>query len=270
MSATETAKHYSYDQAYEQKFADLAAKDNLETVNRESEPIRVPDTFYVRHGKRLIDIVVSSLALILTAPVNLILMIGTFFDVGRPLLFRQQRIGKDGKTFAFSKFRNMTNECNEKGELLPSDQRITKWGYFVRKSSMDELLNFWYVFTGKMSVIGPRPLPVVYLNRFSKRHFARHLVRPGLECPLHDPDTDEMTWDSRFENDVWYVQNVSFKTDVKLFILLVKEALWGSRRNRRGGGKSSTFIGYFPDGHVMDSEHIPEKYYREVLEGASS
>lgn len=270
MSVTEIAEHYSYDIAYEQRFADLVARDNLAKVNRESAQILIPDSFYARYGKRILDIIISSLALIITAPINLILMVGTFFDVGRPLFFQQLRTGRGGTPFIFSKFRNMTNARNDKGELLPPDQRITKWGYFVRESSLDELLNFWYIFNGKMSVIGPRPLPVSYRNRFSNRHFARHLVRPGLECPLHDPDMGEMTWENRFENDIWYVQHVSLKTDLKLFFLLVRETLWGSRRSQRGGGKTSTFIGYFDDGHVMDSEHIPEKYYREVFDGTSS
>lgn len=252
----------------EKKFeiAHLIAMDNLEVVNKDQTPIEVPDTFYTRYGKRILDVFISIIALVVTAPINLVLLIGTLIDVGTPVFFRQRRLGKGKKSFVLVKFRNMTNEKNEDGVLLAPEQRVTKWGCFVRKTSLDELLNFWYILKGDMSVIGPRPLTDEYFDRYSARHDARHLVRPGLECPLHDSNMTGMTWENRFENDVWYVEHISFKTDVKLFFLLIKEVLEGA--DKRGNGSNGTFMGYDENGRVIDSDHIPEKYYRMVLEGA--
>ena len=143
--------------------------------------------------------------------------------------------------------------------------RVSKWGKFVRSTSLDELLNFINIFTGDMSIIGPRPLPMVYQGRFNKYHEVRHSVKPGLDCPLRDPKKI-MTWENRLENDVWYAEHVSFITDIKLILLLFKETLFGKDKETRAEGfGEGTFMGYFEDGTVMDSNHIPEKYYEELL-----
>lgn len=239
----------------------LVAQDTLAQVNALKQGVQPPQTFYTRYGKRMIDIVVSLLALIVTLPINLIIGLITFFDVGRPLLFAQKRMGRGETPFHLYKFRNMTNATNEQGFLLPANERVTRWGKFVRKTSLDELLNFWSIFKGDMSLIGPRPLPLSYRGRFSDYHNSRHTVRPGLDCPLHDPGMGYMTWENRLENDVWYVQHVSFKTDVQLVMLLVRETLGGKEKNARAvGGSEGSFIGYDADGRVMDSYHIPQHY----------
>ena len=197
-------------------------------------------------------------------PINAIVALITFFDVGFPILFRQTRVGKNHRRFVMVKFRNMTNAVDENGVLLRADLRITKWGSFVRKTSVDEFLNFINILKGEMSIIGPRPLPIVYEGRYNKLHDLRHSVRPGLDCPLRDPST-LMTWQNRFNNDVWYVQNIKFSTDVKLILLLIREVLFGKDKEARAKGFSEgSFIGYFPDGRVMDSNNIPEEYYRRV------
>lgn len=242
--------------------AEIIADKNLDKLNSEKAMVYPPNTFYVKYGKRVLDIVFSSLAMIVSAPINLFLLAATFFDVGRPIFFGQERIGKNGKRFVLYKFRNMRNVFDSNGMPLPPDERVTKWGRFVRKTSLDELLNFIYVMRGDMSIIGPRPMPVEYGPRFTQYHDSRHLIRPGLECPLYDQSMVDMTWDNRFNNDVWYVQNISLKTDITMLVLLVKEALYSSQNAKRATGNFGDFLGYDQDGRVIDSNHIPAEYMR--------
>ena len=132
-----------------QRIAEAISHDRIET---EYENISLPNTFYVKYGKRLLDILIGGLACLISLPVNLLIAIVTYFDMGSPIMFKQERVGRDGKLFSLSKFRNMTNERNEQGILLPPEKRVTKWGKFVRKTSLDELLNFWSIFKGDMSL----------------------------------------------------------------------------------------------------------------------
>lgn len=260
--------NYDYDSLSEKQkieIAELIKEDNLKKSNKSYPIPQVKNTFYTRVGKRCIDLIASSIALIVFFPINFIIGIVTFFDVGKPLFFKQKRMGKNGKPFTMIKFRNMTNKTDENGNLLRADLRVTKWGKFVRSTSLDELLNFINIFTGDMSIIGPRPLPMVYQGRFNKYHEVRHSVKPGLDCPLRDPKKI-MTWENRLENDAWYAEHVSFITDIKLILLLFKETLFGKDKETRAEGfGEGTFMGYFEDGTVMDSNHIPEKYYEELL-----
>lgn len=263
-----TAK-YDYDKLpteIQYEIADDIARDNKERSNRFYPKLRIREGIYSKYVKRLIDLSISTPALIVLFPVNAVIGVITYFDVGRPVFFKQQRMGKNGKLFTMIKFRNMTNETDENGVLLRADLRVTKWGKFVRATSLDELLNFVNIFMGDMSIIGPRPLPVGYKGRFNRYHEGRHAVKPGLDCPLRNPDK-VMTWENRLENDAWYAQNVSFMTDAKLVWLLVRKAVWGKDRKVRAEGvNEGTFVGYFEDGRVMDSNHIPDKYYIEAIE----
>lgn len=269
-TAAKQSEYYSLTTEQVHRLAKLIAEDNLPKVNEGFEDIEASDTFYTRYGKRALDIVISLLALVVTSPIVLIVLVGTYFDVGRPIIFKQNRVGKDGKLFVLYKPRNMTNERDKNGRLLPAPERVTKWGRFVRKYSLDELLNFWNVLKGDMSIIGPRPMPVNYYSLFSKRHNVRHKVRPGLDCPLHDPSMGAMTWDNRFNNDVWYVQNISFKTDIKLVFLLFKDVLWSKDRgNRADAYVGGDFMGYHEDGSVMTSEQVPQKYFEELLHASA-
>lgn len=222
--------------------------------------IKVKVSFYTKYGKRMLDISISLLALIVTLPLNLFIMIITFFDVGSPIIFKQERIGKDGKQFNIYKFRNMTNEKDENGNLLPPTQRVTAWGRFVRKTSLDELLNFWSILKGDMSIIGPRPLLKQYLNRYNSFHMQRHLVKPGLECPFHDSSLAKLGWDGRFENDIWYVENLSFSTDIKMFFLLIKKVLSKKERSESANGEVGEFLGYDVKMKVIDETNIPIEY----------
>lgn len=203
--------------------------------------LAIKQTFYVKYVKRLIDIIFSLTAILLTLPVNLLIAAATFVDVGRPIFFVHERPGLGEKPFKMVKFRNMTNETNENNELLPAAERITRLGKFLRKTSLDELLQFWLILGGKMSIIGPRPLLMKYLPRYSKRQHQRHAVRPGLECPLPDYRNANITWEERLENDVWYVENISFKTDCIMIFRLIKLVF----NKKRAGIRSEKIDGEF-------------------------
>lgn len=240
-------------------------RDNLDLANHLHPPVTPRNTVYTRYVKRGIDIVVSGLALLVTSPINLILLAGTALDVGRPLIFKQKRAGRNGKPFLLVKFRNMTNARDSKGELLPAHDRVTKFGSFVRKTSLDELLNFWSIFKGDMSLVGPRPLKEEMASRFSERHSARMAVRPGLECPILKDLDHAPTWDERLENDVWYVENVSFATDVRMLLGVVRMAFDAKTRRYRANANGGGFMGYNEMGKAIDQASIPEHFLDEVL-----
>lgn len=248
------------------RIADMITEDNLEKVNSRVESIDFKETFYTKYGKRSIDILVSFLALLITLPINLIIMIVTFFDVGRPIFFKQQRVGKNGEIFELVKFRNMRDIKDENGDQLLPSMRVTKLGVFVRKTSLDELLNFYSIFKGDMSLIGPRPLVPQYYSRYNKKHIARYFVKPGLELPPRVHTSNIRTWDDQFDNDVWYVQNVSFVTDIKMMINLVRFTFNRKNSEQRGKAKRKSFMGYNEDGYIIDQEKIPEKYIKRVLD----
>lgn len=226
----------------------------LEETNRISAPVHPRKTIYTRFGKRLFDILLSLPAVAILLPFNIVFGICTFFDVGRPIFFKQTRMGMNEKTFTMVKFRNMNEKKDKDGKLLPPSQRVTKFGKFMRKFSLDELLNFWSVLKGDMSIIGPRPQPVFIHERLSERHKMRTAVRPGLECPriLHVPEEDVFKYNRTFENDIWYVENVSFLLDVKMFLALVKMVFSFGKRGNQAQGKGITyFIGYNEKGQAM-------------------
>lgn len=247
--------------------ADRLAEERLPVVNQIHKPVTARNGFYVRHGKRVIDVIVASVALVVTAPINVFLAVGTLMDVGTPMFFRQERTGRNGRVFTLVKFRNMRNTTDRHGELLPASQRVTKWGAFVRRTSADELLNFWSVLKGDMSIIGPRPLPLEYEHRYSKRHHARLFVRPGLECPPRQKLDHVWTWQDQLENDVWYVEHVSFATDLMMFANLVRFAL--DRRSaeaRAKVNKRGTFMGYDYDGVAINMEGVDQELIDRVLQ----
>lgn len=252
-------------QALRWKIAEWLAEDRLPAVNKKQKPVVFHETFYTKYGKRFLDIVFSSIALILTIPVNLLIGIITFFDVGSPILFFQTRIGKNKKEFKIVKFRNMRNTLDERGELLPAVQRVTKFGKFVRKTSLDELLNFWSIFKGDMSFIGPRPLVPQYLIRYSDRHLARFCVKPGLECPPRNFRNPLRTWTDQFENDIWYVEHVSLKTDILQLVNLVRYTFDRKSTAVRSSASRGDFMGYDLDGVAINLQQVPEEYIERAL-----
>ena len=249
-----------------EEIAGYIKRDNLLSVNRNVKEVHPKSSFYVKYGKRACDIIISLAALIVSFPVNLLIGIVTFFDVGRPIFFVQQRIGKDGKPFKIIKFRNMTNETDENGELLPPAQRVTKWGKFVRRTSLDELLNFWSVFNGSMSIVGPRPLLDSYAERFNDRHKQRYALRPGLECPSLEKEGNVMSWQERLENDIWYVENCSLWTDIKLCFRIVQVALDRKATATRANADQGGFLGFDLEGNVIYTKSVPDHFVEEFCQ----
>lgn len=240
-------------------------EDTLEQVNQKVRPVKLRDSFYTRYGKRWIDIIISFLALVITSPVNLVLAIVTFFDVGTPIIFKQQRIGKDNKVFTIYKFRNMRNTTDANGELLPSSQRVTKWGKFVRKTSLDELLNFVSIFKGDMSLIGPRPLLDYYADRLNEYHKTIYKIRPGLECPTLEKVDHALSWQERLDNYVWYAENCSFLLDVRLMFRVLEVALDHKSTSTRSTAGNGGLMGYDEEGNVIYTKAVPEKYVESFL-----
>lgn len=247
--------------------ADLLASERLPHLNKSLEDVNPSRTLYARFGKRLFDIVLSAFALVVTLPINLVIGVATYLDLGRPLFFKQERVGRDGATFTIVKFRNMRETRDERGELLPPSERVTKLGVFLRKTSLDELLNFWSVLKGDMSIIGPRPLVPEYTHRYNKRHRMRLAVRPGLECPPRHLGGHVWTWQEQFDNDVWYVEHLSFRTDCLMVINLVRFALDKRSAQARATAKRGTFMGYDEAGHAINLDGVPQEYIDYVAGG---
>lgn len=244
--------------------AEQLADERLPRINSNISLITPRISFYTKYGKRILDILIAIFALLVSLPINLIIAMVTIIDVGKPIFFRQKRVGKDGKIFTIYKFRNMTNDTNENGELLPVSQRITRCGAFWRKTSLDELLNFWSILKGDMSMIGPRPLPPEYAYRYSDRHKMRLTVRPGLECPPWKRLDHFWTWDEQFDNDVWYVENVSFWVDVQMCFKLVFFALDRKSARMRNVGRGS-FAGYSKEGRAIAFQDMEKETLERLL-----
>lgn len=167
--------------------------------------------------KRILDIIISGLALLLLSPVLIVLAILVRTKLGSPVIFHQERPGYRENIFTLCKFRTMTDERDENGELLPDARRLTPFGSFLRKKSLDELPELWNIFKGDMSLIGPRPLLVGYLPYYTERERLRHTVRPGLTGLSQVSGRNFLGWDERLAKDVEYVEHLSFLMDVKVF-----------------------------------------------------
>lgn len=173
---------------------------------------------YQKYIKRILDITLSGVAIIVLSPVMSITAILVRKKLGSPIIFKQKRPGKDEKIFTMYKFRTMTDERDEKGELLPDSIRVTKFGKMLRSTSLDELPELFNIFKGDMSVVGPRPLLVQYLPLYNEQQKRRHEVRPGLSGLAQINGRNAITWDEKFNYDVEYVEKVSFALDVSIVI----------------------------------------------------
>ena len=173
--------------------------------------------------KRLMDILGSGAGLVLLSPFLLVVAFLVRVKLGSPVFFRQKRPGLNGKPFMLVKFRTMTDERDEKGNLLPDEVRLTRFGQFLRSTSIDELPELWNVFVGEMSLVGPRPLLMQYLDRYTTEQARRHEVKPGITGWAQVNGRNALTWEEKFKLDVWYVENRDFSIDIKvLFLTLVK------------------------------------------------
>ena len=175
--------------------------------------------------KRIFDIFVVLISLLLLIPIYLLVILVVKIKLSSPIFFKQSRPGLKGKVFNIHKFRTMTNECDSSGVLLSDSKRLTQFGKFLRSTSLDELPSLWSVLKGDMSLVGPRPLLVEYLPLYSKRQFRRHEVRPGITGWAQVNGRNAISWDEKFELDVWYVDNQSIWLDVKILWLTVKKVI---------------------------------------------
>jgi sugar transferase EpsL len=176
-------------------------------------------------SKRTFDLLAAALGLIVLSPLLLVLAVLVRIVHGRPVLFRQQRAGYKGKAFSVIKFRSMNNRNTPDGTLLPDAERITPFGRFLRSSSLDEFPELFNVLRGDMSIVGPRPLLLKYLDRYSAEQMRRHDVLPGITGWAQVNGRNALTWDEKFRLDVWYVDHWSFWLDIKILWLTVWKAI---------------------------------------------
>jgi sugar transferase EpsL len=195
---------------------------------------------YVRGGKRVFDLLLVGPAILLLLPLLGLIAILVRVKIGSPILFHQERPGLHGQPFTLYKFRTMTDARDSNGHLLADAQRLTAVGRFLRGTSLDELPEFWNVFKGDMSLVGPRPLLMHYLPLYSPEQIRRHEVRPGVTGWAQVNGRNALTWQQKFERDVWYVDNVSFWLDLRILAMTV----WMTLRRE----------GISQDGHVTSAE----------------
>ena len=198
---------------------------------------------YKRIFKRPLDILLSFLLLILLFPILLVTVLCLYFvNRGSGVFFLQERPGKDAKLFKIVKFKTMTDECDDNGNLLPDTLRLTKIGKLIRSLSLDELPQLLNVIKGDMSIIGPRPLLPKYLPLYSKEQTRRHEVRPGITGWAQCHGRNGISWKEKFELDVWYVDHLTFWTDLLVLFATIKKVV-----NREGINQTSV-----KDGHLME------------------
>ncbi|MCL0038096.1 sugar transferase [Thermodesulfovibrionales bacterium] len=178
--------------------------------------------------KRIFDLALAIPALFVLAPVIVVLVVLLRFSMGKGIFFYQNRPGLHGKPFVIYKFRTMTDKRDEEGNLLPDGERLTRLGRFLRKTSMDELPEFFNVIKGDMSIVGPRPLLMQYLDRYTPEQARRHEVKPGITGWAQVNGRNAISWEEKFKLDVWYVDNWSLWLDIKILFLTIKKVLWQS------------------------------------------
>lgn len=182
-------------------------------------------SIYARYIKRILDVLLSGCALVVLTPVLLIVAVLVRTKLGSPVIFCQERPGKDEKIFKMYKFRSMTDARDENGELLPDEVRLTKFGRALRSTSLDELPELWNIFKGDMSIVGPRPLLVKYLPLYTEEQRHRHDIRPGLTGLAQIHGRNMLSWEERFALDVQYVRHVTFLCDVEILIDTINTVL---------------------------------------------
>jgi sugar transferase EpsL len=193
--------------------------------------------------KRVVDIVGASVGIILFAPVMLVVALLVLLTMGRPVLFRQQRPGLRGKPFTLYKFRTMRDARTPSGELLPDELRLTTFGKWLRSTSLDELPELFNVLKGDMSLVGPRPLLMEYLPRYSPEQARRHEVKPGITGWAQVNGRNALSWEEKFRMDVWYVDNWNLWLDMKILLLTIWKVLKREGINAEGCATMPVFTG---------------------------
>ncbi|XZO02180.1 MAG: sugar transferase [Microcoleus sp.] len=202
-------------------------------------------TKFAKLVKWVLDRLVAAIALLAFSPAILIVAIAIYMRMGQPIVFTQPRPGKDGRIFSFYKFRTMTSDCDGEGNLLPDEQRLTAIGEFLRRSSLDELPQLWNVLKGDMSLVGPRPLLVRYLERYSPEQARRHEVMPGITgwAQVNGRRLLDANWSEKFRLDVWYVDRWSLWLDLKILWLTVGQVLGQKEISQANHATSEEFKG---------------------------
>lgn len=193
--------------------------------------------------KRLFDLTGTAIGLILLSPFYLVVPVLVWAFLGRPILFRQERAGYKGRKFKVYKFRTMTNRMGPDGNLLPDAERLTRFGRFLRASSLDDLPQAWNILRGDMSAVGPRPLMAKYLERYSPEQMRRHDVLPGITGWAQVHGRNALDWDEKFRLDVWYVDNWSFWLDIKILWMTVGTVLKREGVSQPGHATAEEFMG---------------------------
>jgi sugar transferase EpsL len=194
-------------------------------------------------GKRLFDLAITIPVLILLSPLLTLLALLVRLRLGSPVLFRQQRPGLHGELFTLFKFRTMTNERDATGKLLPDAERLTPLGKWLRNNSLDELPELINVLRGDMSLVGPRPLLMEYLDRYTPEQIRRHEVKPGITGWAQVNGRNKLTWEEKFELDIWYVDHLSLWLDLKILLVTVWKVLTRDGISQGGHATMSEFIG---------------------------
>ena len=198
---------------------------------------------YAKYFKRVLDFLLSLIAIIILSPVLLIIAILVRIKLGSPVLFKQERPGKNEKIFTLYKFRTMTDKKDEKGNLLPDEDRLTKFGKILRSTSLDELPELFNILKGDMSIVGPRPLLVEYLELYNEEQKHRHDVRPGLTGLAQISGRNSISWEEKFKDDIKYVNKVTFINDVKIVLKTVIKVFKREGISQEGNATIEKFTG---------------------------
>ena len=193
--------------------------------------------------KRLLDIIIASIALIMLSPLYFVVARKVKKNLGSPVLFRQVRPGLHGKPFEMIKFRSMKDAVDAQGNPLPDSERLTPFGRMLRSSSLDEMPELWNVIKGDMSIVGPRPLLMEYLPLYNQEQAKRHLVRPGMTGHAQVNGRNAISWEEKFKLDTWYVENQSVWLDFKIMLKTVKKVLAKDDINAEGEATAAPFRG---------------------------
>lgn len=255
----------------EEQMAAFLKEKNLEYANSIAAEVHPRNSFYTRFGKRALDLIIIIPIIIILSPVYLVLAILNLIDMGRPILYKQTRYGYKGRNYNILKFRSMKNAVDSEGRQLPPSQRLTAYGRFIRKYSLDELPNLFNILRGEMSIIGPRAVPIFYMERMTERHKMMSAVRPGLECPRViniESDEEISNYMLTFENNIWYAENISFMTDVKMVLMLVKMVFTFKERSMHADA-ASFFVGYDDKGFAISTKLALAKYADQLEEKIS-
>jgi sugar transferase EpsL len=194
-------------------------------------------------SKRVLDLILTIMGLLILSPFLVIIAILVRVNFGSPVIFRQKRPGYQGKPFWIYKFRTMTNEVDDENNLLPDEQRVTHLGRFLRSYSLDELPELFNVLRAEMSWVGPRPLLMKYLDRYSTEQARRHAVLPGITGWAQVNGRNALTWEEKFKLDVWYVDHWSFMLDIKILLITIGKVLRREGINQPGQATAEEFMG---------------------------